>query len=526
MLLTKDEIIDEINNSQKINIIYSIYNISAYAAALGLSNLEKVGKNIRMVGKGRGIPIRKGIRLGDYDLTLFLGIHRIPYKYRARDNVIVVDDSFSGSIFSEHTKNYVSNKLNFSKSETSSTSHLAYSILKEFDIDVSLGYKLLFMLGDRYDNKVLGISDFVNEISEEHNLRKIPNLIKENKQYSVFNLPTFLIFYDSLVDLDFEYRIKNISGENYLSNRVDIDKLLFEYKNLPTNKIADILEEKFNDQKVTQRIEDVTGFKFSLEDLLYAPSYHAKPLDEMIEILRFYLSDFSENTRESLLAPTKKTFWNKNNIKKISKQIWGLKDVKVNLKSYNNLKISVNEVDKIKFYSVEIPFGDHFGGKWDWLPFFSWNSILVESNLSMVGDRERTEYMLYSKSGVHVGAIAALAALYKKKKFPGEGNGEFFKASLFKFGNVNSNIIYDVLRDVLLEKREFLDSIDRYARYWSQISGEPIAIKLISDDSNIFFDVYKPFSRPIYNVNEIEYIEFNEKYNPKIIEFENFKPQR
>ena len=127
---------------------------------------------------------------------------------------------------------------------------------------------------------------------------------------------------------------------------------------------------------------------------------------------------------------------------------------------------------------------------------------------------KRTEYMLYSKSNVHAGAIAALMAKYTSNEYKGKGHGsgEFFKASAFRIEENNIIPVKNMIEDTLKKKIESLKSLGVYTKYHSQVEGKPFVILLYREKENfksgLKIDLYPPYSTPEYDVDLRRYFGF------------------
>ncbi len=507
MLITLDELISKINEAQRIKITYTT-TPSATSAATALKQLENKGKKIRFFPL-RSSGYNSNVRFFDadkYDLLLFF-LHKFPEWQVEDKNMVKVDDSFSYGIFSHNGNHYVTAKKNFNPSKTWSYPHLAYRILNELDVETSFELDLLLAIGDRYDNKELGMTEFQKEIREkyEKKLPLAPVFINDMGKFKIFNYPTFLIFYDYLDHIDFKYdRIPSDYGF-LLKNRVDINKMLSEF-DLQNSDLARHILNLFDDQKVPQRIWNSVKINFDTEDLINFPMYKPFTIDELLLYVQSYLIN---NTPKRYGEMLKSTFWSHENIQDelkiaVSHLKYGLlKDIN----RYKTHNIFATDIQGITLYYT---FSDAlYGSGWNLLPFFKWGSVFLEGVLG----KERSSFEIYSKSNIHAGAIASLAAKMDIKDLSpghGTGNGEFFKANFFVKGYTDQRLIELILGDILHPNKEVL-ALDNFARYYSVIEGKPIVLLVKNKiDDRYQLDIYPPYNKSRRDVSSDEFLNFVE----------------
>ena len=483
MIIHKEDLINEINRANTITLVYYL-SPSTYPLVLSLSELKN--KRVKLYRKtSKSIP--KDSKMKNSDLILIVGIHSIPYKIQSKDNVIIVDDTLSEGVFDPRTKYYISSRKNYAKSRTTSMSQLACDIWD----DISLEKRLLMLIGDRHENKELGITGFAKKISDE--FEYAPNLIEKFRPYSIFEFSTFSNFCEL-----------NLDGERS-PNKVDLYKFI-KYFDVPTDELIDKLKDEFENQRILRRIHKIAKMNFTLDDLLYAPSYNSMSLDEMDVTLGRYFRRFL--SKKALLAPLKINFW-KNIPEEVKKDVMKLKSIMMaNLDLYNHSKIINYKVGRLNLYSVNVSRKGNFGSRWTWLFFLPWNSILFE----YLHESSKTRLKFFSKSYLHAGEIAILTPAYSEWEYNISGNGKLFRASLDIDKKTNPSIVKPVIKSILGDIRDQND-VDIYSSYWSQVNGEPIAV--ISDS---VVDIYKPFSSPKYDVKDSEFKKFKRIYTPEIIE--------
>ncbi len=517
MLLNFTEVIEAINEADKIKIVYN-QEPAAYSAASALWWLKKAGKDVKFKSFRRScLPNDVNIDMDDFDLVLFIGIHRIPNEYLHDPRTIKIIDSFSFEAFSNYCKVYIVNSKNFNKTQTLSHAHFAYEVLREFEIETPKGLDILLMVGDRDDNREIGMTPFQKELMEKHadrNLIEAPNFIKKFGKYKIFNCPTFLIFFDYLEYIDFNYDISEDEFEP-LDKKVKVEDFISEF-NLPNEKLASKLEDLFYDQDVTKRISEIFDFEISNYELIYAPMYNNTTLDEMLIALGYFL--VKKMNKDNSWAPNKLSFWERSNIgglldgsvKKLSEST-----IK-NIVKYKEGDIRSIKIGDISFFGTKDP---HLGGKWSWFPFFNWNSFLAEYNY----DGERTEFMVYSKSKLHAGAISSLVAKSRLEIFKssrGYGSGEFFKGAFFRWGQAKAHTLIYTIKDLVELNENYLPSLNFYLSYDSTLNGNPYALLIKDENGNLIkANLYYPHGKNQYEVTQQELDEFLRNYNATVLDF-------
>ncbi len=516
MLLNFTEVVEAINEADKIKIFYN-QEPAAYSAASALWWLKKAGKVVKFKSfKSSCLPNDVNIVVDDFDLVLFIGIHRIPNKYLHDPKVIKINDSFSFEAFSNYCKVYIVNSKNFNKTQTLSHAHFAYEVLREFEIDTPKALDILLMVGDRDDNREIGMTPFQKELMEKNasrNLVEAPNFVNQFGKYKIFSYPTFLIFFDYPNYIDFNYDITDELKP--LDKKVKVEDFISEF-NLPNEKLASKLEDLFYDQDVTKRIDEIFDFEISNYELIYAPMYNNLTLDEMLVALRYFLT--RKMNKNNFWAPNKLNFWERSNIigllynsvKKLSEST--VKDI-VN---YKESTIYSMKIGNISFFSTK---DSHLGGKWNWLPFFNWNSILAEYNY----DGGRTEFMVYSKSKLHAGAISSLVAKSRLKIFRssrGYGSGEFFKGAFFRWGHAKIHTLIYTIKDIVALNENCLPSLNFYLSYDSTLNGNPYALLIKDENGNLIkANLYYPHGKNLYEVTQQQLDEFLRNYNATVLNF-------
>ena len=509
MILGFEEVLNKISNAQNIIAVVNYTDPAAFSAGIALNKIKNVKPHF-ITPNFKQFDIKQ-----KYDLALFVGFHNVyNKKFKIKDSIIF-DDSISDTALYSNDKYFIVSKKNYRPSEFSSHAHFAYKLLSEFGIETNFDLDLLLLLGDRDDNKELGITEFQKQIYDEYSnkLDFNPNFIGGLGEYKIFNCPSFLIFFDYLDYVGFSY----ITKHRALKNRVELHSFLSEF-NLNNLDLAIKLINLFEDYKISKRVNDLFNLNQDSEDLLYAPSYGQYSLDEMLVGLGNFLyhvksKGLNASNYTVLYRTENKKFFEKGNLQNfVSAFIAYMKDrIKDDVFSYVTKPILFKNVGDYTLYHFMNQKSNF--SKWNWLPFFSWGSIIVD----YTPFEDKMYFEIYSKSNVNAGVLSLLASRFFTTDIPrGDGNGEYFKAKMIKRGNLKTmHSISKVLRDIsTIDDAKHPSSIDNYMLYHSIVHGTPgIFILPDKEGKQIKIDVYPPYKIQRYGVSPDEMIKFIKEYN-------------